>query len=78
MAGEWTDQGPTLAAAWLDLRSHGFLVQLDAVAVALFVRNTFVIDENVLHQEPGCLIDIYVILQQGRMWKYGDKEHLLY
>lgn len=51
-----------LAAARLDLGRHGLLVQFDAVAVALFIRNAFVVKENVLHQEPGCLVDIYVIL----------------
>lgn len=62
VAGEWTDRGPALAATRLDLGGHGLLVQLDAVAVALLVRNAFVVEENVLHQETGCLVDIYVIL----------------
>lgn len=64
-----------LATTWLDLCRYSLLVQPDTIAIALFVWNTFVVEENVLHQEPGCLVNVYIILQQGRMWKYGNKEH---
>lgn len=64
----WMDW--VLAAAWLALSSHSLLVQFDPVSIALFVRQTFVVSQDILYQETCCLIHVDVVL-----WK-GQKKHV--
>lgn len=60
----WVDW--VLAAARLALSSHSLVVQFDTVAIALLIRQAFVVSQDILHQESRCLIHVDVILGTKR------------
>lgn len=53
------------ATLGLALFFHSLLFQFNP-AIIFFIREALVVGKNVLHQEPGCFIDVDIILQ-GRI-----------
>lgn len=50
------------ATLGLALFFHSLLFQFNP-AIVFFIREALVVGKNVLHQEPGCFIDVDIILQ---------------
>jgi len=57
----------TLAATWLALSRHSLLVQFNLVTIVFFIGKTFIIEKDVLHQEPGGLVNVDVVLQWAKL-----------
>lgn len=57
-----TEADAKSATLGLALFFHSLLVQFNS-AIVFFVREALVVGKNVLHQEPGCFIDVDIILQ---------------
>lgn len=62
LAYSWQARYEELATAWLALGSYGLLVQFDSVSVALLVGQTFIVGQDVLHQEARRLVHVDVVL----------------
>lgn len=65
-----------LATAWLDVSDHRLLVQFDTVAIALLVRQPFVVSQDVLHQEARRLIHVDVVLEWTKLSVRTVMSHL--
>lgn len=59
----WMDW--VLAAAGLALCGNNLRAQFDPVSVALFVRQTFVVSQDTLHQKACRLVHVDVVLWEG-------------
>lgn len=74
LTGGWvTWMERALAAAWLALSSHSLPVQFDTVAIALLIWQTFVINQDILHQEVCSLIHVNIVLEQKKVCQRSDR-----